>query len=30
MRGYNAAALGFRYDFSWKTLHLQQTVGVGM
>jgi hypothetical protein len=20
--GYNAAALGFRYDFSWKTLHL--------
>ena len=21
--GYNAAALGFRYDFSWKTLHLQ-------
>jgi len=23
MGGYNAAALGFRYDFSWKTLHLQ-------
>ena len=21
--GYNAAALGFRYDFTWKTLHLQ-------
>ena len=21
--GYNAAALGFRYDFSWKTLHIQ-------
>lgn len=20
--GYNAAALGFRYDFTWKTLHL--------
>jgi len=21
--GFNAAALGFRYDFTWKTLHLQ-------
>jgi hypothetical protein len=21
--GYNAAALGFRYDFTWKTPHLQ-------
>ena len=21
--GFNAAALGFRYDFSWKTLHIQ-------
>jgi len=21
--GYNAAALGFRYDFTWRTLHLQ-------